>query len=122
MEANDPAYQVAISSLIERWSRYDLEGPAEWLNQLPPSEEIDRAVAVYSVRASEEDPAGAMSWAASIASETTRSRVMQRVAASWNETDPQGLENYIVANELDEATANQLREARGGRGRRFGPF
>jgi len=115
LEVSDPAFSVAISSLIERWTRYDLERPAEWLNQLPPSEEIDRAVAVYSLRASEGDPAGAMTWAASIASEQTRARVMQRVAANWKETDPQGLETYIVENQLDEETATQLREARQGR-------
>ncbi len=121
LESDDPAYQIAISSLIERWSRYDLEGPAEWLNQLPSSEQTDRAVAVFSVRASEEDPAGAMTWAASIASEGIRKRVMRRVAASWNESDPQGLESFIEENELDEETATRLREARGGRGwgRRF---
>jgi len=56
-----------------------------------------------------------MTWAASIASEQTRARVMQRVAANWKETDPQGLETYIVENQLDEETATQLREARQGR-------
>ncbi|MBC2601471.1 hypothetical protein [Puniceicoccus vermicola] len=121
LEATDPAYQVAISSLIERWSRYDLEGPAQWLNELPPSEGIDRAVAVFSVRASEEDPEGAMTWAASIASEQTRSRVMQRVAANWKETDPDGLEEFIESSEFDEETAKQLREARG-RPRWRGPY
>tara|TARA_R100000027_G_scaffold67749_1_gene68495 strand:- start:16380 stop:17720 length:1341 start_codon:yes stop_codon:yes gene_type:complete len=121
MDASDPAYQVAISSLIERWSNYDLEGPAQWLNELPPSPEIDRAVAVYSVRASAEDPEGAMSWAASIESEDTRGRVMQRVAAEWKESDPEGLEGYIVENDLDEGTATELRNARSGGRRWRGP-
>ena len=121
MDASDPAYQVAISSLIERWSNYDLEGPAQWLNELPPSPEINRAVAVYSVRASAEDPEGAMSWAASIESEDTRGRVMQRVAAEWKESDPEGLEGYIVENDLDEGTATELRNARSGGRRWRGP-
>lgn len=119
LDTSDPAFEVAVSSLIERWSRYDLEGPAEWLNELPPSPEIDRAVAVYSVRASREDPAGAMSWAESIATEQTRNRVMQRVASSWQETDPSGLETYLQQSGLDESTANRLREGSNGNDRRF---
>ena len=111
LETTDPAFEVAISSLIERWSRFDLEGPAQWLNELPPSPEIDRAVSVFSVRASREDPAGAMSWAESISAENTRSRVMQRVAGSWKASDPAGLEAYLQQSELDEETRNSMRNA-----------
>ena len=117
--AEDPAFEVAVSSLIERWSRYDLEGPGQWLNELPPSEEIDRAVAVFSMRASGEDPAGAMTWAESISSESTRTRVMSGVAGNWKETDPAGFEAYLESSGLDEETADQLRRASGRRGRWF---
>ncbi len=104
----DPAFEVAVSSLIERWSRYDLDGPGQWLNELPPSEEIDRAVAVFSMRASHEDPAGAMTWAESISSESRRTRVMSGVAESWKEIDPAGFEAYLESSGLDEQTVEQL--------------
>lgn len=117
--AEDPAFEAAVSSLIERWSRYDLEGPGRWLNELPSSGEIDRAVAVFSMRASGEDPAGAMTWAESISSESMRTRVMSGVAGNWKETDPAGFEAYLESSGLDAETADQLRRARGWRGRWF---
>ena len=117
----DPAFEVAVSSLVERWSRFDLSGPAEWLNQLPPSEEIDRAVAVLSVRAAREDPEGAMTWAESISAPGTRDRVMRRVAAGWREVDPEGFSDYLETTGLDEDTRDRLRQGGppGGFGRRW---
>ncbi len=117
----DPSFEVAVSSLIERWSRYDLEAPAQWLNELPAAPEVDRAVALYSMRASAEDPEGAMTWAESISSADTRMRVMRRVAGNWGEVDPEGLETYLQSSDFDEETREQLRKSRprGGFGGRW---
>ena len=109
----DPAYEAAVSSLVERWSRYEVEGPAEWLNGEPPTPKTDRAVAVYSVRAAREDPAAAMSWAESIEDEELRTGARQRVAQAWRERDEQGFERYLEQSGLDEETRATLRNPPG---------
>ncbi len=112
-------FERSVSALIERWTRYDLQAPAEWLNRMPPSPEIDRAVAVYSMRAASEDPQGAMTWAESIASEQSRERIMLRVAANWQDVDEEGFNDYLEQSEFDDEFEERLRSygsSRGGRG------
>lgn len=109
----DPAYEAAVSTLVERWSRYEIEGPAAWLNGEPLTAKTDRAVAVYSVRAAREDPAAAMSWAESIQEEELRTGAMQRVAESWRERDQEGFDRFLEGSGLDEETRASLRNPPG---------
>lgn len=108
---DDPALPRATAEVIREWTRYDLDAPAEWLNTLPASEELDRAVASYTFRAAQEDPAGAMSWAESIVDEQLRSRMMESVAVSWKETDPAGFTTYLDSAALSNEQRQSLQEA-----------
>jgi predicted phosphoadenosine phosphosulfate sulfurtransferase len=56
----DPAIANSSAEIIREWTCYDLNAPAEWLNTLPASPELDRAVASYAFRVVEEDPENAM--------------------------------------------------------------
>lgn len=113
----DPAIARSASEIIREWTRYDLTASAEWLNSLPASPDLDRAVASYTWRASEEDPGSAMSWAESISNDWMRTRSMERVAAGWKAEDPDGFETYLETASLNDEQKESLRKATANRGR-----
>ena len=123
LDAQDPAFGRGTASIIREWSQYDLSASAEWLNTLPASPELDRAVASYTFRAAQEDPANAMSWAESISNERMQGYLMERVAANWKDQDPSAFAGYLESAEFSEEVRERLENAtyRGGLGRR-GPF
>lgn len=124
-QQNVPESDMAglVTGLIARWSEYDTEASAQWLNQMPPSPEIDRAVAVYTAQVAADDPEGAMSWAVSITDENLRNRLMSRVASEWKEADPESFNRYLQDANLDPAVKEMLQNTRAGGGRRgFGGF
>ncbi|HAV11989.1 MAG TPA: hypothetical protein DCX06_00625 [Opitutae bacterium] len=111
LDAEDPAVARAASDLIREWTRYDLTASAEWLNSLPASPELDRAVANYTFRAAQEDPANAMSWAESVSNDRMRNRLMESVAGSWKSEDPAAFEQYLESAELTAEQKEQLLNA-----------
>jgi len=123
LDVEDPAVSRAASEVIREWTRYDLTASAEWLNGLPASPELDRAVASYTFRAAQEDPASAMTWAESVSSDWVRDRLMKSVAATWKSEDPAAFEQYVESSELTDEQKEALRTAEGrggfggGRGR-----
>lgn len=121
LSTDDPAYARATAQITREWTRYDLTASSEWLNSLPASPELDRAVATYTFRAAEEDPATAMSWAESINNDRTRNRMIQQVAANWKEEDAEGFTEYLDNSDLSNKEREELESAkswhpRGGRG------
>ena len=123
LDAEDPAFSRGTANIIREWSQYDLSASAEWLNTLPASPELDRAVASYTFRAAQEDPANAMSWAESISNERMQGYLMERVAVNWKDQDPSAFAGYLELAEFSEEVKERLENAtyRGGPGRR-GPF
>ncbi len=129
LSADDPAVARAASDIIREWTRYDLNASAEWLNTLPASPDLDRAVASYTFRASQEDPANAMSWAESINNDRMRTGLMESVAATWKQTDSEAFEAYIESSDLTTEQKETLQNAEprrgfgggGGGGGRRGP-
>ncbi len=99
----------AVTVVVEQWSRYDLEGPGVWLNQLPSGPLVDRALSIYATRAAQEDPMAAASWAETISSEQRRDRSLARIARIWKETDAEGFENWIEKVELPEESRERIR-------------
>ncbi|MGB0416497.1 MAG: hypothetical protein ACPGKS_06590 [Coraliomargarita sp.] len=108
LDQNDPTISRAASSIIREWARYDLTASAEWLNSLPASSELDRAVASYTFRAVQEDPATAMTWAESVTSDRMKGYLQQRVAGAWQETDPEGFQQYLDNSELSDKAKEKL--------------
>ncbi len=116
-----PEFGRATATLIARWTNYDIGAPGEWLNSLPASPEVDRAVAIYSSRAAREDPEGAMSWASSIQNDRLRTNMMERVAGDWKEADPTAFDTYLNTSSFTEEQRERLTNASPGderRGRR----
>lgn len=124
LDADDPAIGRASASIIEEWTRYDLAASAEWLNSLEPSAELDRAVMTYTFSAAAEDPATAMTWAESIESDNRRTWMMERVAATWKETDAESFTEYLDSSDLTDEqreTLENAEQSRGGPGGGRGP-
>ena len=123
LDTEDPAFGRGTANIIREWSQYDLSASAEWLNTLPASPELDRAVASYTFRAAQEDPANAMSWAESISNERMQGYLMERVAANWKDQDPSAFAGYLESVDFSEEVRERLENAtyRGSLGRR-GPF
>jgi hypothetical protein len=112
----------ATASVVAQWTQYDIAGPGEWLNTLPASPEVDRSVAIYTARAAREDPEGAMSWAASIQNDRLRTRMMERVAGEWRQTDPVAFDAFMETGDWSDDQRQRLINASAGddRGRRGG--
>lgn len=108
LPAEDPAISRAAASLVRDWARYDLNASAEWLNSLPASPDLDRAVASYTFRAAQEDPATAMTWAESVTDQRIQGYLTQRVAAEWKDNDPEGFQQYLDQSDLSDKDKERL--------------
>ncbi len=123
LDVDDPNRGRLSAMLVYQWSRYDLTGPAEWLNTQPASPELDRAVATLTYRAASDDPASAMSWAESISDERMRQRSIDRVAREWAGQDPEAFADYVKSSEFSDEEKQRLLETQpntgGGWGGRY---
>jgi hypothetical protein len=109
---DDPAFAQATATITREWTRYDLTASSEWLNSLPASPELDRAIATYTFRATQEDPATAMSWAESINNDTMRNKMMQQVAGNWKNEDPETFTAYLDNGDFSQAQRKLLESAK----------
>jgi hypothetical protein len=119
LDPDDPTIARASAAIIQEWTRYDLAASAEWLNSLEPSAELDRAVMTYTFSAAAEDPATAMTWAESIEDDSRRTWMMERVAATWKESDAESFTEYLDSSDLtaeQRETLENAEQSRGGPG------
>lgn len=121
MDPEDPNLPRLATSLVERWTRYDLNAAAEWLNEAPSSPEMDRAVGIFSMRAAQDDPQNALTWAQSVSDDRTRQRLENQIIPMFREQDPQAFEDYLADSDYSDDKKQQYREleVRDG-GRRWG--
>jgi hypothetical protein len=107
-DPNNPNGQL-LASAIQNWAGYDLDGPGQFLNQLPASPAKDSSVAIFAMRSSSEDPQGAMQWTSSITNDQTRMRATMGVAMQWMQQDQTGFNAYLgTATNIDDQTKQIL--------------
>ncbi len=106
MKMNDNG--VLLANAIAGWARYDLDAPAEFLNQLPPSPSKDRAVAIFAMRAASEDAEGAMQWIGTISDPTMRQSVIMPMAIQMYLQDPAGYQNFMATTTLVDDNTKQM--------------
>ncbi len=95
-----PAGQ-ALADAMRSWSRYDLDGPAQFLNNITPSPATDQAVATFAAQARNTDPASAMNWVGQITDPTMRERTAGSIALRMLATgDTDSLNAAIQSNAL----------------------
>jgi hypothetical protein len=76
------------TDIAATWVDRDAKGAGEWLNTLPKGPDLDRASRAYSIKAANQDPAGAMEWAASLGNECLRAESLIVVYQTWKKEDP----------------------------------
>jgi hypothetical protein len=91
---------MLLANAILAWSQDDLDGPGNFLNQLPNSPDKDRAVAVFAMHASQEDPESAVKWIGTITDKGTQNMVTMSVATQMYEQDPAMFNNFIQTSDL----------------------
>ncbi len=101
--------QQLVPIITRQWATYDLDAAGQWLNSMPPSRELDRAVSIYAITAAQESPALAMEWAESAAQSGRGNWAKRRVAQEFYRQDPEGFEQYLASSKLSEEEANRLR-------------
>jgi hypothetical protein len=99
---DDPAISIASTQIIVAWTRYDIEGPTEWLNSLPATTTFDQARMSYAFRAAEENPRVALAWSESILGDNRRKWSKEQVTNIWRMRDPEGFKSYVDSVELTE--------------------
>jgi hypothetical protein len=70
------------------WVDRDAKAAGEWLGTLPKGPDLDRASRSYAIKAADQDPAGALEWAASIGNESLRAESLLVVYQTWKKEDP----------------------------------
>jgi hypothetical protein len=76
------------TDIAATWVDRDARAAGEWLNTLPKGPDLDRASRAYSIKAANQDPAGAMEWAASLGNESLRAESLIVVYQTWKIGDP----------------------------------
>lgn len=97
-----------LASTIRSWAEYDLDGPGQFLNQLPASPTKDTSVAIYALNASQEDPASAMNWVGSIANDQVRQGVTFGVAMQWMQEDQGAFNAYLATSTAVDDQTKQI--------------
>ncbi len=96
---NNPNSEL-LASAMRSWVAYDMDAPAQFLNQLPAGADKDGAVAIFATRAAQEDPSSAMQWIGTIADPDVRSRAATLVAVQMLEQDPDAGSQFIANTTL----------------------
>ena len=84
----------ALHSALHGWSEEDPAGAAQYVAELPTSEQNLHLVHEMAHRWAESDRTAAMEWGASQGDAAIRSRAMGGVVSSWAETDPAAAANF----------------------------
>jgi len=98
-----------LADAMRSWSRFDMTGPAQFLNSLPPSPDNDSAVATFTAQARTVDPSSAMAWVNQITDPTMRDRAAGSVAVSMLASgNIAALNQAISSNQISPAQAQWL--------------
>ncbi len=92
LEGNDR--RRALESALHGWSEEDPASAAQYVAELPTSEQNLHLVHAMAHRWAETDRTAAMEWGASQGDAAIRSRAMGGVVSSWAETDPAAAANF----------------------------
>ena len=105
--ANGQANNQLLANAISSWASYDLDAPAQFLNQLPAGAGKDNAVAIFAMSAGQQDPASAEQWVGTITDDQLRARAATAVAFEMLAQDPNTFNTFISNTTLIPDQAKQ---------------
>lgn len=88
----------AFAKATDNWSLQDPATMGEWLNNLPPSRDFDRAIADLLAKTDSvnRSPEVAMSWMEGINDPELRRGALEVIARQWAESDLPSAEKYVA--------------------------
>ncbi len=89
-----------LATAVRSWTDYDLDSVGEFLNQLPNSAAKDPSVAIFALRASQENPEDVFPWVNSISDDSLRLRLTAVVALQWMQQDQPGFKKFLGDNTI----------------------
>ena len=101
--------EVGVKSVIGNWAKQDPLAAGNWLNEQPPSPQIDSALANYASTVSRDDGASAMDWAVSISEEKLQQKTIRSVGQEWYRQDKDAVETWLPESGLPEDLQKSIR-------------
>jgi hypothetical protein len=89
-----------LATTIRAWTTYDLDSAGQFLNLLPTSPTKDPAVAIFALRASQEDPQGAFQWVSTISDPQMRNGLTVGLSLLWMQQDQTGFNQFLNSSTL----------------------
>ena len=74
-----------------------------WLNNFPPSAELDPVVSEFVNRISIRDPEGAVGWASSIVDQTQKEKALEKALRAWDRKDPDQANAWRTQNNFSRS-------------------
>ncbi len=99
--------QQTLAETVGLWAQQDLAAAAKWLGSYEGAGR-DEAVDNFSLSIASKDPAGALTWAATISNPKTRAFAEQRLVSVWLKRDPAGARNWIQNSSLSAEEKSRL--------------
>jgi len=100
----------AVSQIVDRWARNDLEGASDWVKQLPDGEVRNSSLQKVADSLSGDNPEAAIAWALAISDSKSRTSAIEDVVQTWKRHDAQAAEAWVRSSNLPEETQNKLLE------------
>ncbi len=98
--ATDADRAERYSSVVSSWAHMDTNAAGTWLNGQPKGPELDKAKQSFVFAAAAKDPESAMTWAATITDETTKTTAITHAYSAWKKTDAAAAEKALQASGL----------------------
>jgi hypothetical protein len=99
--------QQTLAETVGLWAQQDLPAGAEWLGSYEGAGR-DQAVDNFILTVAAKDPAGALTWAATISDPKTRVSAEQRLASEWLKRDPPAARKWIESSSLPAEEKSRL--------------
>lgn len=98
-----------LANVAQAWAREDPIEAGDWLLTLfPPSKDTDPAVDIFARSVLQVDPAYASEWASAVTDQRTRWRLMEQVARTWKNSNPEAARVYVKQTDLPPKIKSRL--------------
>lgn len=92
--------QNTISHRVSSWASSDIKSSADWMNNLDPSPNKDKAIKGFTSAVQGIDPEAATLWADQIEDSTLRQKVLQSTLTEWEQQDSSAATQWRKENNL----------------------
>lgn len=100
--------EALMYAVLVPWFDRDSLAVSRWLNTLPDDPVLDSAIGYLATTAARDDPAAAMTWAASITDPKRRETHQLAVAVQWFRQNPAAARAWLEDADLSEAMKAHL--------------